>query len=41
MYKGPMEKAKGVKDEGWEVGVAGVGERGGGRGMETTTLGQT
>ena len=29
MYKGPMDKAKGGKDEGWEVGVGMAGESGG------------
>ena len=28
MYKGPMDKAKGEYDQGWEVGVGGVGESG-------------
>ena len=31
MYKGHMDKAKGGQDQGWEVGMAGVG-----REMETT-----
>ena len=39
MYKGPMDKAKGEKDWGWEVGVGGAGESGGGK-METTVLEQ-
>ena len=26
MYKGPMDKAEGEKDWGWEVGLGGVGE---------------
>ena len=34
MYKGPMDKAKG-----WEVGVGGARESGGGK-METTVLEQ-
>ena len=25
MYKGPMDKTKGRYDQGWEVGMAGVG----------------
>ena len=37
MYLGPMDKAKGGKDGGWEVGVGGTGENGGGK-METTVL---
>ena len=39
MYKGHMDKAKGGKGRGWEVGMAGVGESGGGE-METTVLEQ-
>ena len=35
MYKGPMDKMKGGKDGGWEVGVGGAGESGGGE-VETT-----
>ena len=30
MYKGHMYKTKGGKDQGWEVGMAGVGGSGGG-----------
>ena len=26
-YKGPMDKAKGGQDSGWEMGVAGMGNR--------------
>ena len=32
-----MDKTKGRQDQGWEVGMSGVGERGGGK-METTVL---
>ena len=39
MYKEPMDKAKGRKDGGWEVGVGGV-EESGGRKMETTAFKQ-
>ena len=40
MYKGQhMDKAKGRKERGWEVGVVGAGESGG-REMETTVLEQ-
>ena len=39
MYKGPMDKAKEGKDGGWEVGLGGVGESGGGK-METTVFEQ-
>ena len=39
MYKGPVDKARAGKDGGWEVGVGGVGESGGGK-METTVLEQ-
>ena len=39
MYKGPMDKAKGGSDGGWEEGVSGVGGGGGGE-METTVLEQ-
>ena len=35
MYKGPMDKAKGGQDKGWEVGMA-VVEESGGEKMETT-----
>ena len=35
MNNGPMDKAKGGKDWGWEMEVGGVGESGGGK-METT-----
>ena len=38
-YKGPMGKAKGGKDWGWEVVVGGAGEWGDGK-METTVLEQ-
>ena len=34
MYKGPVDKAKGRKDEGWGVGGSGGGN------METTVLEQ-
>ena len=34
-----MDKPKGGKDQGWEVGMAGVGVSGGGE-METTVLEQ-
>ena len=40
MYKGPVDKGKGGKDEGWEVGVGGVGESSGGK-METTVFRKT
>ena len=30
MYKGHMDKAKGGLDQGWEVGMAGVGGNNGG-----------
>ena len=39
MYKGPMDKAKGGWDPGWEVGTAGEGENGRGK-MGTTVLEQ-
>ena len=39
MYKGYKDKAKGGYDQGWEVGVAGVGGNGG-EGMETAVLEQ-
>ena len=39
MYKGHMDKAKGGKDQGCEVGKGGAGESGG-RKMETTVLEQ-
>ena len=39
MYKGPMEKAKRGYDWGFDVGVGGAGEIGGGK-METTVLEQ-
>ena len=34
-----MDQVKGGKDSGWEVGVGGVGQSGGGK-METTVLKQ-
>ena len=37
--KGPMDKAKGGQDRGWEVGMAGVGGSAGGK-MEITALEQ-
>ena len=37
-YKGHMNKTKGGWNQGWEVGMAGVGENGGG--MQTTVLEQ-
>ena len=37
MYEGPMDKAKGGKHGGWEVGEAGES---GGRKMETTVFEQ-
>ena len=39
MYKGHIDKAKGGNDQGWEVGMAGVGWSGWGK-METTVLEQ-
>ena len=39
MYKGPMDKAKRGTEGGWEVGVGGARESGGGK-METTLLEQ-
>ena len=39
IYKGPTGKAKEGKDGGWEVGLGGVGESGGGK-METTVFEQ-
>ena len=39
MYKGPMNKAKGWKDGGWEVVVGAGGKSGGGK-METTVFKQ-
>ena len=39
MYKVHMDKAKGGYDQGWEVGMAGVGGSGGGE-MEITVLEQ-
>ena len=39
MCKGPMDKAKGGKDGGWEVRISRAGESGG-RKMETTVLEQ-
>ena len=40
MYKGPVEKAKGGEDGGWEVGgVGGAGESGGKK-METIVFEQ-
>ena len=38
-YKGHMDKTKGEWNQGWEVGMAGVGGSGGEK-METTTLEQ-
>ena len=38
-YKGPMDKAKGRKDRGWEIRMGGSGESGGGK-METTVFKQ-
>ena len=37
MYKGHMDKAQGRWDQGWEVGMAGIGGSSGGK-METTVL---
>ena len=39
MCKGHMDKTKGEWDQGWEVGMAGVGGSGG-RKMQTTVLEQ-
>ena len=39
MYKGPMDKAKGRQDWGWELGVGGAGESGD-RKMETPVFEQ-
>ena len=39
MYKGHMDKTKGVQDQEWEVEMAGVEGSGGGK-METTVLEQ-
>ena len=39
MYKGPRDKAKGRKDGGWEMGMGGIGESGGGK-MEITVFEQ-
>ena len=36
MYKGPMDKAKGGLDRGWEVGMAVVGGSGRGGKKKTT-----
>ena len=38
-YKGHRDKTKGGSDQGWEVGMAGVGGSGGGK-METTLFEQ-
>ena len=39
IYRGHMDKTKKGQDQGWEVGMAGVGESRGGK-METTVLEQ-
>ena len=39
MYKGPKDKTKGGNNWGWEMGVGGAGEIGGGK-METSVLEQ-
>ena len=36
MYKGYMDKTKGEEDQGWEVGMAGVGGSYGGNGDNCT-----
>ena len=38
MYEGHMDKTKRGQDQGWEVGMAGVGDRGGAGGGEWRQL---
>ena len=40
IYKGHMDKTKGVWDQGWEVGMVGEGAGNSGGKMETTVLEQ-